>query len=152
MEPQSSLRPKKARGVRALMFNLSLTSLIDAFSILVIFLLINFSGANHNIKLNKGMQLPSALQTNPLQIGTVVSVNQGRYFIDEKEVSINMLVKKLYETRQKIQKQNNDGKDNLIIKADQKTEFANLNPIIMAGSQAGFTHFKFAVMQGVSKK
>jgi len=152
MEQQSALRPKNGKKARSMLFNLSLTSLIDAFSILVIFLLINLTGSNNTIKLDKGMQLPTALQVNTLQMGTVVSVNKGHYFIDEKEISKDQITRKLYEIRKKLLADNTDGKDNIIIKADKKTEFASLNPIIMAGSQAGFQHFKFAVTQEATKK
>jgi biopolymer transport protein ExbD len=151
-EPASVLRPKRAQNHRSMIFNLSLTSLIDAFSILVIFLLVNFSGANYSLKLSKGMQLPSAIQSNVLQTGTVVSVHENHFFIDEKEVKLTDITHRLYTLHKSLQTKGDNGQDNLIIKADRKTQFASLNPIIMAGSHAGYQHFKFAVLQEAGKK
>src|SRR5258708_39586811 len=86
LKAQSTLRPKGGKKRKTLVFSLTLTSLIDAFSILVIYLLINF-GASQTVQPGKDMQLPMATQTDSMDVGTVVSINKGRYFVDDREVA-----------------------------------------------------------------
>jgi biopolymer transport protein ExbD len=142
---QSSLKPRGSGFRRSLMFTLTLTSLIDAFTIIVIYLLVNF-GNPATLKVNGDIQLPQAIQNDQLSEGTVISVNNGRYFIDDKELTLSDVTKQLIEIIQA----KPDGQ-NLIIQADKKTDYATLSPLILAGSQAGFHQFKFAVVQGDSK-
>src|SRR4051812_6923784 len=101
LQGQSTLKPKGWKKRNALVFSLTLTSLIDAFSILVIYLLVNF-GAGQSVQPGKGMQLPMATQGQILEAGTVVSVNNGHYFIDDHEVALTDLARKLYEKRFKL--------------------------------------------------
>ncbi len=142
----SSLRPKGGKGKRPLMFTLTLTSLIDAFSILVIFLLSNYSTSAQPLNLEGKMQLPMASKSTDLAAGTVVKINDGRYYIDDKEVAANDMPRRLYEIKQKIG--SSSDANSLIIQADRKVEYASLSPIILAGSHAGFEKFSFAVLQG----
>ena len=53
---------------------LPLTSMIDMFSILVIYLLMNFSATGEVFFNGKGLQLPQALSTNPLANGPLLSI------------------------------------------------------------------------------
>jgi biopolymer transport protein ExbD len=137
---QSTLKPKGNQGKRSLMFVLTLTSLIDAFTIIVIYLLVNFGNPSQELKM--GLQLPEASRNDEISIGTTVSVNQGHYFIEDKEVSLSDLTKLFVGI---VQSKSTD--QNLIIQADKATDYDALSPVIMAGSQAGFNHFKFAVIQ-----
>jgi hypothetical protein len=40
-----------------------------------------------------------------------------------------------------------DKKEGLVIVADRNMDYEALSPVILAGSQAGFTKFKFAVIR-----
>ena len=75
----STLKPHSGKGKRPLLFTLTLTSLIDAFSILVIFLLSNYSTSSQPKNLDAKMQLPMASKSADLNIGTVIKVSEGRY-------------------------------------------------------------------------
>src|ERR1700722_13477423 len=80
----STLKPKGGKGKRPLLFTLTLTSLIDAFSILVIFLLSNYTTSSQPMNLDPKMQLPMSQAASELNVGTVLRVSDGRYFIEEK--------------------------------------------------------------------
>jgi biopolymer transport protein ExbD len=144
----SYLKPAQRRKKKSLMFALTLTSLIDAFSILVIYLLVNFGSTTEAIQVAKGVNLPSASQYSQLDGGTVVNVVGGRYFIENVDVAQNDIVKKLIEIRQSLAKSNAGQNPSLIIQADRKADYAALSPVIQAASQAGFSQMKFAVLRG----
>ena len=141
LKGQSSLKPAGWRKARPLMFALSLTSLIDAFSILVIYLLMNFGTASEESQLAKGMQLPKAGQSSLIENGPVVRVTEGKYYIGENELSTKQLTQALVQIKQR------EKKVHLIIQADRRLDFAQLSPVIQAGSHAGFEKFKFAVLK-----
>ena len=136
LQGQSVLIPARSRRRKILVFSLTLTSLIDAFSILVIYLLINF-GAGQSVQPGRGMQLPLASQGVILNNGTVVSVNKGHYFIDGREVASADLARRLYEKRYKSNKPSTEVAS-LIIQADKQVSYDGLSPIILAGAQAEF--------------
>jgi len=151
LKGQSTLRPIGRRGRRALMFPLTLTSLIDAFSILVIYLLVNFSSPTASLRVSGDLEIPSAAESSNLAPGSVVSISRGHYFINDKEIAESDLSEKLVELHGKVRKDPHQ-KDDLVIQADRRIDYAALSPVIMAGSQAGFHQFKFAVLQGGVKQ
>ena len=151
LKGQSTLKPQGRKGKRSLMATLTLTSLIDAFSILVIYLLVNFSTPTADLRVAKDLEIPAAAQSVTLAPGTVISVSQGHYFINDKEVGAEELASKLVELHARLKKDIPE-KDDLVIQADKRVDYAALSPVILAGSQAGFHQFKFAVLQGGEKQ
>jgi biopolymer transport protein ExbD len=147
LKNQSTLKPKTGLGRRNLMFSLTLTSLIDAFTIIVIYLLVNFGNPNQNLKLNGNIDLPQAVKNDEVGEGTIISIKNGRYFFEEKEISLNDVTRRFVQVIQE-----KAGEQNLVIEADKATDYQALSPIILAGSQAGFHQFKFAVLQSGGAK
>jgi biopolymer transport protein ExbD len=121
---------------------LPLTSLIDAFSIIVIYLLIGTQSATVEPKISGQIQLPVA--EAGLQLSEempIVRIENGAYFIEDEQVSVSQLVQKLAELKQKLQKEDVQ----IMIQADQKMNYADLDPLLRAGSAAGIQKLKFAV-------
>jgi biopolymer transport protein ExbD len=147
LKNQSALKPKGGMGKRTLMFSLTLTSLIDAFTIMVIYLLVNFGDPSANVKLAGNIDLPQAVQNDQIGEGTVISIKDGRYFFENKEISLANVTRQLVQAIQ-----TKTGDQNLVIEADKTTDYQALSPIILAGSQAGFHQFKFAVLQSGGAK
>lgn len=140
----SRIRPEGSRHRRTMIASLMLTSLVDAFSILVIFLIMNHSANQEMVNVGDKVKLPQARETQLIQSGVVVRIEEGKFLVDEKPVALGSLAARL--------KALNDGpetakKDGLIIVADRQLDYADLSPVILAGSNAGFTKFKFAVRQ-----
>jgi biopolymer transport protein ExbD len=140
---QSTLKPKGFKGQREFFFSLSLTSLIDAFSILVIYLLMNFSATGEVVKVEKDMQLPKAASADTIERGIVVRVSAGHYFVEDQLVSANALTQALLNHRPQAKEE----AGNLIIQADRRLDYSELSPVLQAGAHAGFQKFKFAVIQ-----
>lgn len=70
---------------------LPLASMIDMFSVLVIFLILNFSATGEVFFVNKDVQLPEAKNTNPLEGLPVVSVTKDSVSLDAEKVGDNPL-------------------------------------------------------------
>ena len=140
---QSSLKRVK-RGKKSLVAALMLTSLVDAFAILVIFLILNQS-SSLPVDVSGDMQLPTTKEAAMVADAVTVTVTGegARFEIDKKVVNISALVATLKTAREGKSK---ESQNSLMIIADKEMNFADLNPVIVAGSHAGFTHFKFAVV------
>src|SRR3989338_1942293 len=80
---------KAAHGVKEIGLALPLTSLIDAFCIIVIYLLIGTQTSGVESQLPGGMNLPQAesSQTVDKAIATL-RIEKGSYFLDEKKVTL----------------------------------------------------------------
>ncbi|MCB0357677.1 MAG: biopolymer transporter ExbD [Bdellovibrionales bacterium] len=144
----SQIKPKAGAIKKTLVASVILTSLIDAFSILVIYLLVNFSNSGEILYLSKDMELPAAEKSEALQRTTLVKLEKGQLFIEEKPIDPKDLVSHLVEMRKSIVANGNVTDDNLAltVQADRRISYKELNQVVLAGSHAGFGEIKFAVL------
>jgi biopolymer transport protein ExbD len=77
-------RRKGRRGVIAM---LSLTAMVDMFTVLVIFLLQNFSSEQQMLMLHKDIKLPSARSTKDLRPAFVVVVTNKEILLDKDVIA-----------------------------------------------------------------
>ncbi len=143
---QGAVKKKSTRAQKNLVFSINMTALIDAFAILVIFLLSNYSGDSHSVNASNKITLPTATQAEILTMGTVVKLEGNKIFVDEKEIRFRDLVTQLIEARKSKESESDDIKNSLIIQADRSIDFDVLSPVIQAGGSAGFNQYKFAAM------
>ncbi|HRO68077.1 MAG TPA: biopolymer transporter ExbD [Pseudobdellovibrionaceae bacterium] len=78
---------RKRRGKRALVALLSLTAMVDMFTVLVIFLLQNFSGEQQMLQLHKDIELPQARSIKELKPAFVVTVSNKEILVDDTVVA-----------------------------------------------------------------
>lgn len=137
--------PSASREVNA---PLMLTSLVDAFSILVIYLLMHFSASGEILMISKNTELPTAANSADLVRYTIVKVEEGKYYLENEEVAPENLVAKLLENREKFVKDRpgEEFPDKIIVQADRRTPYKVLNSIVHAGAQTGYSEIKFAVV------
>jgi biopolymer transport protein ExbD len=141
----SMLRPNGGTNVRRTMVaSLMLTSLVDAFSILVIFLIMNHAANNEVVNVGDKVALPQARESEFIQSGVVVRIENGKFLVEDKAVALSDLVAHLRKLNSSVEVAKREG---LIIVADRQMDYADLSPVILAGSQSGFTKFKFAVIR-----
>jgi biopolymer transport protein ExbD len=140
----SMIRPKGNKGGRVLTAGLMLTSLVDAFSILVIFLIMNHSASQDVVNVGDKIQLPTAMESQFIQEGIVVRIEDGKFVVEETPVALSQLAATLKKMNASADTAKKEG---LIIVADRNLDYADLSPVILAGSNAGFTKFKFAVIR-----
>ena len=142
----STLNPQAGRKKRRSEAGLILTSLVDAFSILVIFLMMNNGNPQAEVKMSKDLTLPASKQSQPVTQTTTIRIERGHYFVNEQEVRVDQIGEMLKTIKVELEQKGSSEKESLTILADKEMDFATLNPLVLGASQAGFSEFKFAVM------
>lgn len=130
-----------AKNESGLSATLALTPLVDAFAILVIYLLVNTGMSTDLLENEKSIVMPQANQTKILDRGVVVSFKEGSYYIDKEKIKKSQLGQVLAEKLE-------EASAEIVIHADKKSNYKVLNPILLASAEAGYTKIKFAVLQG----
>lgn len=141
LSSNSQLGPKKGRIKKTLAASLILTSLVDAFTILVVYLLNNFS--SNNVIVSPHIHLPMASQSELSEKSTMIKLEQGHYFINDKIVSEEELPVKLTEL---VKKQKSLSNLPILIQADKQSNFKALNQIFLSASLAGINKYHFSVI------
>lgn len=77
-------RQKKQARKRGLIAGLTLTSMVDMFSLLVIFLLQTFSASPELVMVAKDLKLPSAITGRELEDAPVLSISPEEVYLDQK--------------------------------------------------------------------
>ncbi len=73
----------KRKGRRGVVAMLSLTAMVDMFTVLVVFLLQNFSGEQQMLQLHKDIQLPHAKSIKELKPAFVVTLSNQELLLDQ---------------------------------------------------------------------
>lgn len=126
---------------------ITLTSLVDAFTIVVIYLLVN-STASEQIDIKDEIHLPQASFAMEADVSPIVVFKNNQFYIEDQVVPENQL-----QARLQILKEQNKGsilsknEAAIIVQADEKIDFDKLQPLIVASSYAGIQKVKFAVLQ-----
>lgn len=123
-----------------------LTSLIDAFSILVIYLLVNFNDGEALI-IDPNIHLPSAVQASLPTRHTVIKIVKGQLFLEDNKIQANRLTSLLVQVQKNLTTAASKSKHSIIIQSDKDELYKNINTIILASNHAGFSNIKFAVIQ-----
>lgn len=145
----STIRPSGNQKIKNLVAGLMLTSLVDAFSILVVYLLINYS-AGEVIDVHKDIQLPNAANFGEIKRNIMVKVVNEEVFLEDEKVDTTTIVSKLLEIKKKGHLETSDEEVNvgaLTIQADKKAPYKSINNIVLAASHAGFSDIHFAIEQ-----
>jgi biopolymer transport protein ExbD len=141
------LNPRKGGAKRKkLVATLILTSLVDAFSIMLLYLLVQNTGNGSTIELTNATKLPVAVQSTALHDGTLVRLSNGKMFLGNEEIPAASLAARLQEELRKLVAKGNT-EPALIFQADRDSDTSGLINVIRAGSVSGFHTFKFAVLQ-----
>lgn len=77
----------KRKGRRGVVALLSLTAMVDMFTVLVVFLLQNFSGEEQMLQMHKDIQLPKAQTIKELKPAFVVTLSNNELLLDEQMIA-----------------------------------------------------------------
>lgn len=142
----SILRPRGNKMRKTIIGHLALTSLVDAFTILVIYLVVNSTPAEQ-MDIKDGITLPTASISSDLDRSPIVVFKNGAFYIDDQAVADNDLKARLQQLRERTQNFFKKGESSILVQADENVSFDKLQPIMIASSYAGIRHVKFAVLQ-----
>lgn len=144
----SILKPDGGHNKRETNAELLLTALIDAFSILVIFLLMSFSSTGELLFLSKGMELPKAELAVQLDRNPLIKFDEGKIYVEDLEVTQESLVSALLDLRKKHTelRPEEEFPGILTVQADRRAKYQEITQIVQASAHAGFSEIKFAVV------
>lgn len=151
-------------------FKIQITSMVDMFVILLVFLLKSYSTSPVNITPNGQLQLPSSTSTkDPTDVlklvvskagifvedKKVVELNEGRLDVKDMDASDTQFIRSLYaELDTQAQKSKSIAKVNeevefdgkVIMQADRSLPYELLRKIMYTSMMAGYSDVKIAVM------
>ena len=140
---------KGRRKKRSVVATLMLTSLVDTFSVLVIYLLVSFNTSEELLYVGKDMVLPAAAEIEELKRNVIVKVEKDNLFLEDKEIKVSQLVKQLLKVRKNWESlyPGVEFTGALTIQADKRQSFDLLSHVIQAGGHAGYSDINFAVVR-----
>lgn len=144
--------------------SLNLTPMVDMFTIIVIYLIMNFSSDGDILYMSKDIQLPNITSKAKLERAPVIGVSadsislDGARVIDTEELkkdetwNVPALEEKLRESRQKIEQSQAllggaPFRGLINVQVDKAVPFKVLKKVMFACNQAGFGSINFAGMQ-----
>jgi len=145
---ESYISPEHTNHKRTVTGDLLLTALIDAFSILVIFLLMSFSSTGDILFISKDQELPKASLASVLERNPIVKIEGSTLFVEDKEVAPENLIGELIALRKQFAETRPDEEypGIVTVQADRRVKYEVLNQIVTAASSAGFGDIRFAVL------
>ena len=164
------LGKKMAHGRKVGYSELMLTSLVDMFMIIVIFLLQNFSASGDILYMSKDIKLPYAVHGVELERAPVIAVSGDAVTLDGKQVAatedlakgdvlnVPELEDALREEKRKFEFINANNPDKVFrgmvnVQADQRIQFKVIKRVMFACNQSGFGNISFAAMaKGAGEK
>ena len=141
--------------------SLNMVSLMDIFTILVFFLLVNATNAEV-LPTPKNVTLPSASSEKAPARNLVIAVNNSQISLQGKPVvsistamsNKSSTIKPLYDSLRKLAIENKDitDKKGVTIMGDKKIPYALLKKIMLTCAGAEYTNLSFAVNQKTGDK
>ena len=160
-----ALGNNRPRGKKFVPPKLMITSMMDMFTIILIFLLFQFSEKPETIHMMNDIELPRStakmdhsetiklvLTKNSLHIDNdmIARVKKGRIIgLDPKKPKASVLYQRLemnFEQSGKLSEENKP-KNHILLLCDKGHQFKTINDIIKTAALAGYPNFQFAVLK-----
>ena len=154
---------KFARGKKQGYASLMLTSLVDMFTIIVIFLLMNFSANGEVLYMSKDIKLPDAYHGAQLERAPVISVSNDSVTFDGKllistadlakgdVLNVPELEDALRDEKRRYEQIHANDPDHpfkglVNVQADRRIAFKVIKRVMFACNQSGFGNINFAAL------
>lgn len=129
-------RTAQIRERKIQVISLSLTSMVDMFAILVIFLLTNTETVAQWIEVGRGIELPKAKHVESPSQGTTIQLSKTELYFDREKIKSEEIPLKLAAL----------GKDTrLNIVAHEAVDFGSVRKILGQCQSSGFQNINLAV-------
>jgi biopolymer transport protein ExbD len=166
-EKSRILGGKLGKGRKALNAELNVVPMVDMMTLLVIFLLQQFSATGEVLFMQKDIKLPEAAHGQTIDIAPVIAINANHLALDGMRVvemreldgdqailSIQPLEEKLRDAKKRFDflHQNDpdrekNWKGDVNIQADVKVPFRVLKRVMFSAAQAGYYNINFAALE-----
>jgi biopolymer transport protein ExbD len=153
------LKPKPPPG-------LMLTSLLDMFTIILIFLIVSFEAEDHEFQLADGVELPESTSRSVFKPAVNVSITDKHILVEKEPVvefegarpsqefydqgQIPVLVTQLEANFQEFlakRDQDPEAEAIILVQADKDLEYETLYLVLRSASVAGFSKYRMATMK-----
>ncbi len=156
-----SMSSRKQKMKRTVVAGLMLTSMVDMFSLLVIFLLQSFSNSPQIITLNKGLTLPAALSASMTMDAPVLSLTAEEITLDNKLIGTTPTLlgapQKLLTELQNLRtswNKNHQGETfngEIHLQADKNLSASLVSELMGILTSQGYSSVQLAVVTGAAK-
>lgn len=136
---------------------LPLTALIDMFSVLVIYLLMNFSATGEVFFMGKDVPLPKASSAAPLATGPLISIVKEKFILEappeyegggpleDASLMLDSITSQLRTYKTRAADKQIDAKNRINLQAGEETELGLIKRAMTAAVAAGWTNINFVV-------
>jgi biopolymer transport protein ExbD len=157
---------KMQRGRRSTNADLNVVPMVDMMTMLVIFLLQQFSATGEVLYMTKDIKLPDARHGQQIEIAPVIAVSGSQVVVSGQKVAdvaevvkdpsqiIAPLVEKLRDEKKRwdfIHQNDRDREKNwkgeVNVQADVKVPFAVMRRVMASASEAGYGNVNFAALE-----
>ncbi len=157
---------KFAHGGRATNVDLNVVPMVDMMTMLVIFLLQQFSATGEVLYMQKDIKLPDARHGQQIEIAPVVAISSAQVVVSGQKVAdvaelekdpsqiIAPLVEKLRDEKkrwdfihQNDRDREKDWKGDVNVQADVKVPFRVVRRVMTSAAEAGYGNVNFAVVE-----
>ena len=157
------------RGRKNIVATLMLTSMIDVFAVLVLFLLQNFSATGEVLFIQKDIKLPAATRAMEIERAPVITISRDKITLEGEMVgesfteNIEKLTAENWEIQKlgfKLESMKNvyyldkgikfPGRIN--VQADKDLPFVLIKRVMFTCTQAGYFNINFAVIKELNEK
>lgn len=115
--------------------SLNLTALIDAFSILIIFMI--FTMANGEYEPKDGVQLAEVTKAEAIEQSMVITVTKDQYSLNKKAMSLDQI--------QAVLGAELKGSKKAVVEADRSTPYSKIQPVMALLSKFDIETIQMAV-------
>lgn len=153
----------RARRKRGLL-KLQLTSLLDMFTIILVFLLVSFQAEDKDFVLHSGLQLPVSSAQNPAKTAVNVAVAMDGVYVEGKRIykleeggklkakpaearhvpAVTKAVSKAWEIKEQQPDFESDDRV-VVIQSDKGMPYQTLHTVMRSAALAGFFRFRMIV-------
>ena len=150
-------KKKKPRG-------LMLTSLLDMFTIILIFLIVSFEAEDQEFRLDPDVTLPDSSARSVFMPAVNVTINPTQLLVEERPIAtledgrfsaelyelnnIEPLVDALVEEFDQLDlRAGSDDEAIVMIQADRDMDYETLYLVMRSSSVAGFSRYRLAIMK-----
>lgn len=140
---------------------LQLTSLLDMFTIILVFLMQSFQAEDKDFVLHAGLQLPQSNAQNPFKTAVNLAITPTAIVIEGKEVyhlqkgariqevdkeasnleAVASAVKNAWGSKKK----ELDEEDIVVIQADKQVPYRTIHMVMRSAAHSGFFRFRLAI-------
>ena len=154
------LRRNQVLGVKKKM-SLQLTSLLDMFTIILVFLMVSFEAEDRDFVLHSGVELPASSASSPFKTAVNMAITKDAVYIEGRKIfklekggdvkdadfekgQIDIIVNAVTEAW-KLHKIEEDEEDIVVIQADRHLPYRTIHLVMKSAAQSGFFRFRLAI-------